>query len=560
MDQGQTLTFNLEQEALGCYNYLGRLVDPDTGFTYFDVYLTNPAEAAHDWPDFLDVPGRSAETSVLLRHMTGRTVATEDVFFRRIYGFQEDDGWFWRPETKITRHEVVHGENVLDVAPLVARAVADGDAEAEQRLDAMLGALETWAKTPDYGMPEGFIRPLSGAYDGLGLSRALDLAVRFGKDAQGGQTVFREDGSFPGHVHSHLYFAAGLTELARLTGDEALLAHMDRVFEFISGCSTAFGFVPEVTERQDDVIACETCCLMDYVHLALSLAKAGRTERFDDLERAVRNHLAESRVRHGDWLPSSPDATDDELILRRGVQERVVGAWAGWSGPNHILAYDEYLPAAWLKTPDLAPIYLGKVRALQNCCGPSGPKALYLAWQHAARMDGTTLRVNLLMDRALPEAEVRGFEPWDGRVEVAVRAPIDIAVRVPGFVKREDLAATVNGNRLDLRFEGGYVVTPKLSPGDRVVFTYPLAEKTETISVGNEGFQQYDYAVKWRGSTVLGLEPGENATMGKSNLMAEPVRLYYGAEGPHPIYQREGMLDATPTPGPLNETPGPDVW
>ena len=78
-------TLNLEREALASYNYLEQLVDPATGFTFFDVFLTDPAEAAHDWPDFLDVPGRSAETSVLLRHMTGRPVQTEEAFFRRIF-------------------------------------------------------------------------------------------------------------------------------------------------------------------------------------------------------------------------------------------------------------------------------------------------------------------------------------------------------------------------------------------------------------------------------------------------------------------------------------------
>ena len=49
---------NLEQEAMGSYNYLERLCDQQTGYTCFDVFLTDPAEAVHDWPDFLDVPGR----------------------------------------------------------------------------------------------------------------------------------------------------------------------------------------------------------------------------------------------------------------------------------------------------------------------------------------------------------------------------------------------------------------------------------------------------------------------------------------------------------------------
>jgi hypothetical protein len=552
-------TLNLEREALASYNYLEQLVDPATGFTYFDVFLTDPAEAVHDWPDFLDVPGRSAETSVLLRHMTGRPVQTEEAFFGRILALQEADGLFHRPETSITRHEALREEQALVMAALVAKAVADVDSDAEMRLASLIGALSDWDPGPG-SFPAMLVRPLVGAWEALGFPDALALAERFRDHVTDAQPLFRADGSFAGHVHSHLYAAAGLTELGRITEEEELIEAMDRVFRVMRGRSTELGFVPELTERQDDVVGCETCCLMDYIHLGLALARAGRVAYYDDIERAVRNHLIESRVRDAEWLPTRADGADEELICRVGLREKVVGAYAGWSSPNHILAYDEFLPPQWIKSPDLSGVYLNKVRALQNCCGPSGPKALYLAWQHASRVDGSTLWVNLLVDRSLPEAEVRGYEPHEGRVEVAVRSALAIALRVPRFVEPDELAVSVNGQPAEARVEGGYVVTPTLRAGDKAAFTYPLPERDETVRIGNEGFQQYEYAVHWRGSTVMSVTPGDNAKTGRSQLMSAPVRLYYGAEGPHRIYAREAMLDGEATPASLHQTRGPEVW
>jgi len=288
-------SLDLGQEALASYNYLENLVDAKTGYTYFDVFLTDPAEAAHDWPDFLDVPARSAETSVLLRHMTGRGVSTEHAFFERIQSFQENDGLFRRPETPTTSHSVHHEEQAMVMAALLARAVGDGDAAAERRLAALVDGLEATGPLPG-AFPSMLIRPLVRAYEKLGLEKALGLAQRYRALSE---PCFRPDGSFPGHVHGHLCVASGLTELARVTGDAELLEAMNQVYLHIRSLSTDFGFVPELTERQDDVIACETCCLMDFIHLALSLARAGHPEYLDDVERAVRNHLIESRVRDG---------------------------------------------------------------------------------------------------------------------------------------------------------------------------------------------------------------------------------------------------------------------
>ena len=41
------------------------------GLPYFDVFCTDPAEAAHDFCDFGDVTSRQWQAAVMARHMTG---------------------------------------------------------------------------------------------------------------------------------------------------------------------------------------------------------------------------------------------------------------------------------------------------------------------------------------------------------------------------------------------------------------------------------------------------------------------------------------------------------
>src|SRR5438094_665124 len=79
----QPTTFNLEHYALNSRHYYEQLVDAD-GLPYFNVFWTNPPEAAHDWPDFGDVMSRQWQGAVMLRRMTGQAAATEKIWARKM--------------------------------------------------------------------------------------------------------------------------------------------------------------------------------------------------------------------------------------------------------------------------------------------------------------------------------------------------------------------------------------------------------------------------------------------------------------------------------------------
>jgi len=82
--------------------------------------------------------------------------------------------------------------------------------------------------------------------------------------------------------------------------------------------------------------------------------------------------------------------------------------------------------------------------------------------------------------------------------------------------------------------------------------TFPMPERSESIRVGNAGYQQYRFDLQWRGDTLLAVLPDPtNPSSGYTRLMDTRVHTSYGDRGIGPIYQRQGWsagLVVTPAP------------
>ena len=189
--------------------------------------------------------------------------------------------------------------------------------------------------------------------------------------------------------------------------------------------------------------ATETCALMDYLGLAVTLANHGHPEYWGDVERVVRNQLIENQARNLTWLKDGSGRPDTAQFTWRDIAGRMEGGWAGWSSPTHFLAACETLGHHW-GGPELH----DKTRAFQNCCGGSGMHALFIAWKNAARFENGTLSVNLHIDKLLPQAEIRGYQPFKGLLTIQLREACTVRVRVPDFVEPKDLMVEVNGAKV----------------------------------------------------------------------------------------------------------------
>jgi len=555
-------SFTLESCAANSINYFERLVDAD-GLPYFNVFWTQPAEAAHDWPDFGDVMTRQWQGAVMLRRMAGKEAATEKVWRRKVLSLIDpSDALLHRPATSYSKPVADWGDASLTLYALVTAAVDSGDDTLRQAARKMAEGMLTGLRSGRFPGDGFAIKSLMVAARLLGCEVGLEAArILVDRSIVNGPT-FTPDNTFgpSGHMHGNLRSMVGAADYALTTGDPVLYSRVDALYRYVKTTGTSFGFLPEVIGRQGDIIACETCALMDFAGIGVTLANHGHPEYWGDMERLARNHYVESQVRDASWLESDNSRPDTAQFTYRDIGGRLLGAWAGWSSPNHILAGRETLNAHW-GGPELK----NKTRALQNCCGGSGLHGLFILWKNAARFEAGSLSVNMHIDKKLPQAEIRCEQPYRGLLRIALNVGSGVRVRIPEFTSAAEMSVRVNGADLPnaARPFGNYLELGQLRAGDRIEVAYALPIRTEDIMVGNPEFRQWRYRATWKGDTVVRMEPiDNNAETGYSDFDKAKVEVFYGQKGPGQLYQREQMLqEIQPAEAELHpDDGGLDFW
>jgi len=269
------------------------------------------------------------------------------------------------------------------------------------------------------------------------------------------------------------------------------------------GCGL-IGFFPEWTnspERQTS----ETCEVADMIALAMRLSEAGVGDYWDDADRWIRNMLAEGQLRSVDWVyPLSEKGTPVVGSRSRSVErvpERNLGAFAGIPSAND-----------WYGRENSP--------ALGHCCLANGSKVLYWIWERILRYQDGKLRVNLLLNRASKWADIDSYIPYQGRVDVKIKKPLDLSVRIPEWVHPEQVRCQVDNKERTLGWQGRYAQVGSVKPGSEVTMSFPIFERTDTIWVEKKAF-----TLIRKGNEVVSIDPpGRN----------------------HPLYQREHYRDDTP--------------
>ncbi len=560
---GEIETFALETYARRSLNYLNRMVDRD-GQPYFDIFWTDPAEAAHDWPDFGDVMSRQLQGAIMVRHMIGEGPATERVWYEKILSYLDpESGLLFRPKTGYSENVADLGDQALTLYALVTAYLDNGQESLRRAIFKMVDAWLARAKGGDVGpaFVGGFgIKSLMACARYMDYEPALKLAEMMVRGIFSTAPLFAPDNTFRhgGHMHGNLRSLVGAADYALFVRDPVIYSRVDALYRYVRSEGTRFGFLPEVIGRKGDVVACETCALMDYLGLAVTLANHGHPDYWGDVERVARNQLVESQVADGSWLRSDPQREDTEQFTWRDIGERMIGGWAGWSSPTHILAARETLGAHW-GGGELR----GKTRAFQNCCGGSGAHALFIVWKNASRFQAGELSVNLHLDKLLPQAEVRCYQPYEGRLTITLKEPCAVKVRIPEFVAPADMTVCSKGLPLEAKAWGNYLGLGRRAAGEILDIAYPLPQTVEEVTIGNPGFREYHYRVTWKGDTVVKMEPlGNEFEMGYSDFDHCQVPVFYGTKGPGPLYCREHMLtEAKPSLAPIHEDDGSlDFW
>lgn len=93
-----------------------------------------------------------------------------------------------------------------------------------------------------------------------------------------------------------------------------------------------------------------------------------------------------------------------------------------------------------------------------------------------------------------------------GQVDVKVKQPVALSMRIPEWASPQQVRAQVNGQDRAVEWDGRYALMGDVKPGDGVTMTFPISERPRT-----EWVQGHRYNLVTKGNDVVCMEPpGEN--------------------------------------------------
>jgi hypothetical protein len=181
-----------------------------------------------------------------------------------------------------------------------------------------------------------------------------------------------------------------------------------------------------------------------------------------------------------------------------------VGSFSGWAKGNE-----------WWSGP--------QDNLLMQCCTGNCARALWFLWSHILDFKDGQLKVNMLLNRASPWADVHSFIPYQGLVEIKVRQPCrDVLVHAPEWIPTgsKEIAVQVGGKPRAVNWQDRYLKLGEVKAGDLIAIRCPISEGAVKEKMG-----QITYRLLVRGNTVVSIDP--------------PGRLC-------PLFQREHLRTSEP--------------
>ena len=485
-------------------------------------------------PDTIDLQDMAARA---VNGLTGPTDPDADYEIYWRAAFNTNPPVMWHSESDCVQCKF------MEALPLMRTISGDGrGAEVEQRwMEVMLQAqgpdglvylpkagrpwcvFKTYGKEPpgDHYFSPWFEGRILGAYAIYHLLTGDDRFKRAAErlvDGLGGLLV--HDGSkarFPNHefgtggryvapdkpsdaVHSiatyHGWAVQGLANAARTLGCERALEHAGSIARWIREDAGDFPEWLGVARPQ----TLEVCELAEMLALAVKLSAAGVGDYWDMADRWTRNLFFESQLhdRHVPFLEwrsrRTPTTETARTVLppyheTDGAIRRNVGGFGGWLAPND-----------WL--PDYPHHCQYRDPGVMHCCTGNGTRAIYYLWEHALRCEAGHLRVHLLMNRVSEWADVHSHVPYEGRVDVDVKRPVTVSIRLPEWVQGEEVTCAVDDQPRRFEVEGRYVLIGQVAAGATATLRFPIPQRDELIDV-----EKRTYRILLRGSTCVAIDP-----------------------------------------------------
>ena len=83
-----------------------------------------------------------------------------------------------------------------------------------------------------------------------------------------------------------------------------------------------------------------------------------------------------------------------------------------------------------------------------------------------------------------------------------IKEPVALSIRIPEWVKRDEVRLQLNGNDRPVDRDGRYVDVGKVKPGDVATMTFPITERSDTVWIEKE-----DYTLVRKGNEVVAIDP-----------------------------------------------------
>ena len=364
-----------------------------------------------------------------------------------------------------------------------------------------------------------------------GDEQALNLAGRFarfgmkkkfwGHPGDPDRMAGWEQGHVDSHFHARAIFLHGLLDYGLLAGERHAVDFVRSSYEHMRCWGIGrIGFIP--TWVNGKRISMETCFLGDLVALAVKMSLAGVGDYWEDADRVIRNHLVEAQItdrsvleRIQERTPREQEGTaeastveDDDTVPVTSRPTSLAGepprsALAG----AHQVCTDNVLD----RCVGTFLSYLLPASALNwrtmSCCNANGCRGLYYAWEAITRRSGEDGQVNLLLNRASPWLDVNSYLPCEGRVEIRNKTCRRISVRVPSWVRANEVQLRVNDADRPVRMVGRYLAVDEVKGQDVIRIDFPIGTEAFQRTAHAKTADETLYTITARGNTILDIRP-----------------------------------------------------
>ncbi len=386
---------------------------------------------------------------------------------------------------------------------------------------------------------------LKGNKADLEFATALANRLCNSEDANGDDGSFRPDGSFGGkrpesggswHMHGHTHCLPGLVHLG---GQLIKSGQREAGLRFINQASRTMDWLYDPARNPDAgslagwlgewlIVAtgwnrktdCEGCGMGDVTQSACALGAASRLDPslaplvafYDRAEQIYTGEVIEQMFRptpkylelvktcltkrvDKEMTDATPELKASEVERRYAeatkTAQRMIGQQLGICGfPDWVnnLASD--------LDPDLPGIHM------QGCCADATIRASAAIWEQIVTGNADETRVNLAFNRKSDLVQVISCLPHRGEVDLIVGASHRVLVRVPEWARKSEVRTFVDKKAVTVVWNGSYVLFDAAKKGQQLTVTYPLR-----IAEVREPIQGVEYTERWRGNTIVHIEP-----------------------------------------------------